>query len=210
MRKFNIKAVAAILCAVSLVAAPVGDAAVSGSSTVYAASKKIKGTYHQSDSRKMLKKINKFRTGKDAWFYESEGSDRKVKLTDLKKLKYSYALEKIAMKRAAEISYYFEHTRPNGESCFSLYPEGFMSMGENIAAGQESVNEVFTAWQETNESYNGQGHRRNMLNEGFTCVGIACFEVNGMKYWVQEFGSPTDSEKKTKAVDKEKTVRIEV
>ncbi len=171
---------------------------------------KVKGKYYQSDARKMRKKINKFRTGKNAWYYKEEGSNKKVRLSGLKKLSYDYELEKIAMKRAAEIYISFSHTRPNGESCFSLYGEDYTALGENIAAGFTTVSSVFKAWQETNESYDGQGHRRNMLSEDFTCVGIACFEVDGQKYWVQEFGSPNSKAEKTKAVNGKKTVKVKV
>ena len=41
-------------------------------------------------------------------------------------------------------------------------------------------------------------------------IGIACFEVNGAKYWVQEFGSPNSGMEKTKAVNKKKTVKVSV
>ena len=180
---------------------------------VYASAKTVKvtGTYYQSDARKMKKMINSFRTGDEAWYYDI--NEKKVYLSGLGKLKYDYTLEKVAMKRAAEISYYFSHTRPNGESCFTLYPEGYTLMGENIAMGTSSimgVKDTFEIWKETNYSYSGQGHRRNMLDEGFTCVGIACFEVDGCKYWVQEFGSPKSSKAKTKACNKKKTVKISV
>ncbi|MBO4338195.1 MAG: CAP domain-containing protein [Lachnospiraceae bacterium] len=174
---------------------------------------KVSGKYYQSDARKMLKAINKFRTGKQAWYYTAEGSDEKTYVKGLKKLQYDYGLEKAAMKRAVEISKSFSHTRPNGSSCFTAYPAGYMAMGENIAMGTNYImttSHTLEMWKETNKSYYGQGHRRNMLNRNFTCVGIACFEVNGCKYWVQEFGSPTKNTNKTKACDTNKTVKIKV
>ena len=182
-------------------------------STVKASAKtvKITGKYYQTDARKMLSKINKFRTGSQAWYYTPEGSKTYEK--GLKKLKYDYSLEKVAMKRAAEIARSFSHTRPNGTLCFSAYPKGYMAMGENIAMGTSYImgmNSTFELWQETNQPYAGQGHRRNMLSNYFTCVGVACFEVNGCKYWVQEFGSPTLNKKKTKACNGVKTVKIKV
>nr|MCR5452926.1 CAP domain-containing protein [Lachnospiraceae bacterium] len=188
-------------------------AGISPITDVYAATKTVKvtGKYYQSDARKMKKMINAFRTGDEAWYYKEEGSDKKVKLKDLKKLSYDYELEKIAMRRAAEISILFEHVRPNGEMCFSLFPDGYYTCGENIAMGTSSImstSEVLELWKETKESYNGQGHRRNMLNEEFTAVGVACFEANGNKYWVQEFGSPNSGKSKTKACNSEKTVKI--
>ena len=182
---------------------------------VYAAvrTEKVKGRYYQTDARKMLSKINSFRTGKEAWYYQKEGSTKKVKLKNLKKLKYDYTLEKVAMQRAAEISLLFEHTRPNGTSCFTAFPDGYQYLGENIAMGTNyymTVNTTLELWKETNESYNGQGHRRNMLQKNFTCIGIACFEVDGMKYWVQEFGAPHIGTSKTSPVNKVKTVKVKV
>ncbi|MCR5283954.1 MAG: CAP domain-containing protein [Lachnospiraceae bacterium] len=181
-----------------------------GMVTVQAATVKLTGTYHQTDARKMLKKINKFRTGKNAWYW-NETNSAKVKAKGLKNLTYDYKLEKVAMKRAAEIAVSFSHTRPNGQLCFSLYPDGYMWKGENIAMGTSGLmtcSNTFKMWQETNYPYSGQGHRRNMLSSGFTSVGIACFEYKGAKYWVQEFGSPLIGKKMTKAVDGKKTVKV--
>ena len=181
-----------------------------GKVTAQAGTVKVTGKYYQTDARKMLSKINKFRTGKNAWYW-NESDTAKVKVKGLKKLTYDYQLEKVAMKRAAEIAIQFSHTRPNGKLCFSLYPDGYGWKGENIAMGTSSImpmSSAFKLWQETNYPYAGQGHRRNMLHSGFTCVGIACFEYNGCKYWVQEFGSPNNGKKKTKAVNGKKTVKV--
>lgn len=51
-------------------------------------------------------------------------------------LKYDYTLEKIAMQRACELVYLYEHKRPNGSSVFTAYSDyGYNSngKGENIA-----------------------------------------------------------------------------
>ena len=120
--------------------------------------------YGQTEARKMLSMINKFRTGSDAWYWNSSNT-QKVKCSDLGTMVYDYELEKAAMQRAAEIVLSFSHTRPNGEDCFTAYDTGY-SAGENIATGYYSYNDassVFEGWQETNEKYGGQGHRRNML-----------------------------------------------
>ena len=63
-----------------------------------------------------------------------------------------------------------------------------MVKGENIAAGYMSAAEVFNGWKEENESYAGQGHRRNMLSSNFKAVGIGHVVYQGCHYWVQEFG----------------------
>lgn len=169
--------------------------------------KKITGKYHQTAARKMLKSINGFRTGSDAWYLNAAGE--KVYVNDLSPLTYDYELEAIAMQRVAELKYLFSHTRPNGDVCFSLFSGAYAEKGENIAMGQKTANAAFLAWREDNENYEGQGHRRAMLSSDYTAVGIACFEYNGKKYWVQEFGSPNANPAKTKALNGKKTVVVE-
>ena len=149
----------------------------------------VKGTFQQSQARTMLEMVNGFRTGDQAWFWNSDNSLRVGYAPgQLNELVYDYDLEKVAMQRAVETAVSYGHTRPNGESCFTLSVNGVSSNGENIAYGQGSATEVFIAWREDNEDYSGQGHRRNMLNSGFTAVGFGSFYYNGVYYWVQEFG----------------------
>lgn len=141
---------------------------------------------------KAYKELNKFRTKKKQWQWK-KGSKKKQyfntkKSNKLKKLKRDKDLEKTAKKRAKEIAKVFDHVRPNGKDCFSIYPKKFRTVGENIAMGQRSAKEVTEDFAEENEKYGGQGHRRNMLYKKFKKVGIACFEVDGTKYWVQCFG----------------------
>lgn len=147
-----------------------------------------------ADSRSMLKNINSFRRGSDAWYWNSNDT-RKIKQIGLKKLKYDENLEKIAKIRAKEIQKKFAHTRPNGKdwfTCTTTDAEGNVvkTYGENIAAGTDvDAARAFELWREDDEPYAGQGHRRNMLFEDFTCIGIAGFVAdNGWTYWVQEFG----------------------
>ena len=46
-------------------------------------------------------------------------------------LKYDYTLEKIAMQRACELVYLYEHKRPNGSSVFTAYSDyGYNSMAK--------------------------------------------------------------------------------
>lgn len=141
-------------------------------------------TYHQSEARGMLSLINEFRTG-GSWYWNEDNSTKTtIKAGKLSPLQIDPELEKAAIKRAEEIALYYEHTRPNGEDCFSLSD----AWGENIAIGQSDKDEAFIDWREDDEYYNRQGHRRNMLGEEYFSVGIACVEVAGKKCWVQEFG----------------------
>ncbi len=164
-------------------------------------------TYHQTEARSILSRINSLRTGSDAWYWNADNS-KKITCSGLSALVYDYNLEKAAMQRAAELAVYYAHTRPNGESCFTAYSSSYA--GENIAYGQTSASQVQTAWEEATEMYDGQGHRRNMLSSGYTAVGIGCAEYNGRKYWVQEFRRPTVSTTVTTANDSAKTVSVTV
>ena len=146
--------------------------------------------YGQTEARTILNMINGMRTSSsDAWYWNSDDTT-KTTCDNLSELAYDYDLEKLAMKRAAEIALSYAHTRPNGERCFSIYDEEGVSynfVGENIAAGYRSASEVNMGWREDNESYAGQGHRRNMLNSNYNCVGIGHVYYNGCHYWVEEF-----------------------
>ena len=94
------------------------------------------------------------------------------------------------MQRAAEIAIIYSHTRPNNKDTFSAFYENsvyYTYAGENIAAGYGTADSVNDGWREDNELYAGQGHRRNMLNSKFNCVGIGHVYYNGFHYWVENF-----------------------
>lgn len=145
--------------------------------------------YGQTEARAMTDSVNSFRTGDQAWAWNESGS--KVTYSNLQPLKYDYELEKVAMLRAAELAVSYSHTRPNGEQCFTAYPSAYYNTyrGENIAIGYSTGDSVFKAWREDNDDYSGQGHRRNMLNQNYTGIGIGHAVYNGTHLWVQEFSS---------------------
>lgn len=165
-----------------------------------------KGKYHLTEAKNTLIYTNIFRTGKGANYVSQEG--KTIDVPGLGKLTWDDGLEKAAKVRAQEIAKSFSHTRPNGNSCFTVFSDlglSYGAKGENIAAGYSSAYDVFIGWKEDGQPYSGQGHRRNMLGENFTKIGIACFEpsedvtpmndtwpssgkVTGIKYWVMELG----------------------
>ena len=153
----------------------------------------VAGAYLQEEARSIQGMINGFRTNKVDYengntpcYYDEDG--KQVDDGELGVLEWDYDLEQVAIQRAIELAVVFDHTRPNGGSCFTLTSDGHRSYGENIAMGQNSAEQVFVDWREDDCDYEGQGHRRNMLYKRFSAVGIAGIEVNGIKYWVQEFG----------------------
>ena len=170
--------------------------------------------YGQTEGRKIFDMINEMRTDSfDAWCW-NEDNETKTRYDNLNELAYDYDLERIATKRAAELALLFDHGRPNGESFFSIYEEEgitYRAAGENIAMGYRTAEAVNAAWREDGEPYNGQGHRRNMLNPKFNCVGIGHVYLDGCHYWVEEFAYRTSvNTTETTANDSEQTMRLSV
>ncbi len=122
---------------------------------------KISGTYNYASGQEMIEYINAERgqKGVGALVLDKE-------LTDA------------AMQRAAEIAIEFEHTRPDGKSCFTVCSK---ANGENIAAGNSTASATYIQWE------NSSGHYANMINSSFSSIGIGHFKHNGVNYWVQLF-----------------------
>ena len=104
--------------------------------------------------------------------------------------------------RAAECTVSFSHTRPNGTSCFTAF-EWQSLCGENIAYGQRTPQEVMNGWM------NSQGHRENILKQGFKKIGIGCFVAqNGTIYWTQEFSGGSVSKSYNRSGSESATVEV--
>lgn len=84
---------------------------------------------------------------------------------------------------------FFDHVNPVTGSTLVDRAEAagydYLVIGENLAAGQRSPQEVVDAWM------NSEGHRANILDPRYTEIGIAV-RLGGSYgiYWVQEFGRP--------------------
>ena len=103
-------------------------------------------------------------------------------------LKYSDKLSEAALVRAEEIQSVFSHTRPNGTRCFTAVTEAginYRSVGENIAYGQRTPEEVMNSWM------NSSGHRANILG-AYDYIGIGVTYKNGTYYWSQFFAVSDD------------------
>ncbi len=166
----------------------------------------IEVTHWQSEARKQLAMINEFRTEDGVWYWNSDDTT-KTYPQNLGEVKYDYDLEKVAMRRAFETAVFWDHLRPNGTDFSAAYSElGYPSgiSGENISMGYgyiKTAEHAMEGWKETNKTYSGQGHRRNMLNPDYKAVGVACVIYNNRYFWVQEFSSKTSSQVETPADD---------
>ncbi|WP_246476532.1 CAP domain-containing protein [Salicibibacter cibi] len=125
---------------------------------------------------------------------ESEFEQEVVRLTNeeredqgLQPLEAHSDLSDVARVKSEDMrdSDYFSHDSPNYGSPFDMMDEfgiDYMGAGENIAAGQQSPEQVVEGWM------NSDGHRDNILNEDFTHIGIG--HVAGGSYgdyWTQMF-----------------------
>lgn len=108
----------------------------------------------------------------------------------LSPLTLNTTLVNAAHTRSMEIVEQASHTRPDGRSCFTAWDDvgvSYTSAGENIAAGQQTPEEVMEDW------INSPGHYANIINENFTELAVGCYYVPGSTYgyyWVQCFNTP--------------------
>ena len=101
---------------------------------------------------------------------------------------WNQQLESAAVGHAADMARqnYFSHTSKDGRTSENRIADagytykGYKSyaIGENIAQGQHSIDEVIKGW------FKSEGHCKNLMNPAFREVGVALNNT----YWVQDFG----------------------
>ena len=180
--------------------------------------------YGQTEARTIFDMINEMRTNPyDAWCWDAY-DNKKIPCPNLEELKYDYDLERVAMKRAAEIALSYEHERPMGGKVWDVYNEEnikWLAAGENISVGHTTAAEANLGWREDDKTYAGQGHRRNMLSSDYNCVGIGHVYYNGVHYWVEVFANRPEintteipendsTETVSVSVDKKKIKKVDV
>ncbi len=125
----------------------------------------ISGKYNREYAQKVLELVNAER-----------------KKAGVSQLKWADDLDSGTAIRAAELTVFWDHTRPNGKPFHSV---GTDCLSENIAAGQQSPEQVVNSWM------NSPGHRKNMMNKEYTKMSVALFIPNHSSqyttYWVQHF-----------------------
>lgn len=103
-------------------------------------------------------------------------------------LTWNEQLESAALSHARDMYRYkyFDHKSRNGKTIrerieaagYRLNDLQSYSYGENIAAGQRSIEQVMTGW------IKSPGHCKNLMNPNFREIGVA----QDNYYWVQNFG----------------------
>ncbi|WP_405014510.1 sigma-70 family RNA polymerase sigma factor [Kitasatospora sp. NBC_01539] len=98
------------------------------------------------------------------------------------------ALETAAQRHSDDMAArnFFDHTNPDGQGPQPRIDAAgykWSSWGENIARGQADAAAVMNSWM------NSPGHRANILNCGFTDLGVGVHLGTGGPWWTQDFGS---------------------
>lgn len=105
----------------------------------------------------------------------------------VKPLALSDELMRAAAVRSQEIIKVFSHTRPDGTSFTSIVSRHGRRIGENIAGGYQTSEDVVDGWMHSD------GHRKNILHPDFTELGVGyTYEEDSQykHYWVQIFRRP--------------------
>ncbi len=87
---------------------------------------------------------------------------------------------------------YFSHTSQDGRTMadrVNATGYAWSSLGENIAAGQPTVESVMSSWR------NSPGHCANLMSASYTNVGVSCQPATAQgasynPYWVMNLGKP--------------------
>nr|WP_183251929.1 SafA/ExsA family spore coat assembly protein [Anoxybacillus tepidamans] len=117
-----------------------------------------------------------------------------VRLTNQQRAKYGlpplqidWQLARVARYKSADMrnKNYFSHQSPTYGSPFTMIKNfgiSYRTAAENIAAGQQTPQEVINAWM------NSPGHRANILNKDFTHIGVGYAKGGSYgHYWTQMF-----------------------
>ena len=153
---------------------------------------------YQNRARDLLRQVNSYR-----------------KQNDLPGLIMSADLESAAIQRAAELSVFFSHERPDltdydtVTGSYAALGEA-LSIAECIAAGQSKAADVFADWQSEAD--------KHLLDAAFTHAGIACVQVEDSAqeyYWVLLLEEMPDTFKGKKAdssatAGKTKTIKANI
>ena len=96
--------------------------------------------------KEVFRLTNEFRASSEASYWNKDNTTKTNLVGMLGELTLDEDLCKAATVRANEIVKKFDHTRPNGKSCFSIVDVlgiRWQALGENIAAGSSTAQGTF-------------------------------------------------------------------
>lgn len=104
--------------------------------------------------------------------------------------KHNQKLSQVARTKSEDMrdNNYFSHQSPKYGSPFEMMNQfgiEYQTAGENIAKGQRTPEEVVNSWMDS------PGHRRNILSQEFTEIGVGLAKnEQGETFWTQMFIRP--------------------
>ncbi len=167
----------------------------------------VSGTYEYVKKDTILKKINEIRKEACVNGFRNPATGKKLRRSDYVPVKWSSNLEWIAQLRAAECTVYESHTRPNGQSCFSIQRKKEQSWAENLAWNYSGLMRGIEQWYGEKDAWVKQdsnavtGHYTSLINPNYKFIGLGSFRRDtGGWYGVSaEFGySTSGSQAKSK------------
>ena len=153
------------------------------------------GTYYTETADKILDRLNAIRLEACQTGVIDPYTNRALTPADYVPLKWSSALEAITRVRAAEATISQSHTRPNGQSCFTVKTtRGEQSYGENLAWNNSGLMKGIEQWYDEKTDWvehgTGQtGHYESIISTRFRYVAVSAFRLSSGGWYAvaQEF-----------------------
>ena len=115
--------------------------------------------------------------------YQLVNEERKK--AGVQELYYDFDIQAAADLRAKECATLFDHTRPDGTSCFTVVEDvDYKVVGENLLKADQPIataEQMMKSWMES------EGHRHNILLADFKSVTIGIYEKDNVVYASQIF-----------------------
>ena len=169
----------------------------------------ISGSYID-DITNAINRVNAIRKEAcDEGVWDPRNSSRKLTPSDYVPIKWSNEMEEDARLRAAEAAINIDHTRPNGESCWTVEGSVFANnevlawnYNKNMVSGINQFYSEKSSW--VNKSGGVTGHYTAMINPNNKYMGLGCFyatsKVSYPNTLCGRFSSSTKTTKQTGAV----------
>lgn len=178
----------------------------------------VEGNFEKINQNEVLKRINAIRKEACQKGYRNPETGEKLKKSDYTAIKWLSDLEWIAQLRAAEATVNEDHTRPNGQSCFSIQHNGQQSWAENLAWNGSGIMAGIEQWYGEKDDWVNQnaqavtGHYTSLISPGHTSIGLGSFrQTSGQWYAVSaEFSSDSKADGKKLNLSGKKIQAIEV
>lgn len=141
----------------------------------------VEGTFYSNTKTQILNRINAIRKEACKEGVTNPSTGKALTMADYVPIKWSSDLEWIAQTRAAEATVNEGHTRPNGNSCFSIQHNEVTSWAEVLAWNYSGMMSGIEQWYEEKEAWVKNtgavtGHYTSMINPENLYIGLGCFK----------------------------------